>query len=89
MTDYADEVNEHLSMRRTTGTPPDSNEIEGIRVFDHTPQHHATRLYGVSLDYGWCTRVICSNCYLHDAQAITYALANCYPKAKIDILGAR
>lgn len=48
---------------------------ERLAVFDSTPVGHATKQYGITLDQGWCERIIASGMYDHDARGIAYALA--------------
>jgi hypothetical protein len=46
-----------------------------IAVFKSTPASDATQMYGITLDQGWCERIIATGMYDHDARGISYALA--------------
>jgi hypothetical protein len=66
---------EALAVRTTVN----ADQAESISTYEHTPKfYHATRLFGVIVDYGWCQRTICSNCYENDAIGIAHALAAVY-----------
>lgn len=46
-----------------------------IVVFKSSSAGHATQMYGITLDQGWCERIIATGMYDHDARGISYALA--------------
>lgn len=51
------------------GTLPKQIIVRGT-----TPENHTPRLFSVILDYDWVEKIICSDCYLTDANDIAYII---------------
>jgi len=51
-----------------------------VEVRDTTPPENKTRLYSVVADYGWAETILCSECYLRDANGIAMCIS-----ARLDI----
>jgi hypothetical protein len=47
---------------------------EKFIVCDFTPEGHATPLFGVVADYGWCERILFSNAYEQEARDVARCL---------------
>jgi len=43
-------------------------------IRDVTPEGHATHLFAVIQDLGWCERILCGDCYQADAELICECL---------------
>ena len=54
----------------------DGSAPEAISVVDVTPEGHATRVYAVRLDYGWCEALVDAG-YLNHANAVAVAFGEC------------
>lgn len=54
----------------------DGTEPTRLVVRDTAPPDWVTRTFSVIADYGWAERILCSECYRHDADAIAIILAD-------------
>lgn len=54
---------------KLNGTTP-----ENLFVTQTSPPEHATKLYSVIASYGWAEKILCSECYVQDANDIATAI---------------
>lgn len=53
-------------------------DAESVSVSDLTPPNHATSRYGVVVKAPGREFVICTHCYLNDAEAIAHAISTTF-----------
>ncbi len=50
--------------------------VKALYVRETCSPEAITKLFSVVADYEWCERILCSDCYMDDANSIATILAN-------------